>query len=217
MLDFYIFDNLVVTSFANIEKFTPERENAILITSDNCKTRNGESFGRISFRQDESAVLGVSAASIVRIFKLYNTRNSERCKLMDVHANIALTHRDRLVPSVFLSIWSCLNLAQFKTLSMIPVLATVKRIVRGWIEHLHAGKVFNWPFLMNSSDNSHLLPNADDLSVRFSLVWESKAGFSMRAFTKIHMWFLIWNGLTGAALFFFFIWSILFTPLVTSN
>lgn len=84
MLDFLIFYNLVVTSFANVEKFTSERENAIFIASDNCKAGNSESFGRISFRQNESAVLGVPAASIVRIFKLYNTRNSECCKLVNI-------------------------------------------------------------------------------------------------------------------------------------
>ena len=52
-----------------------------------------------------------------------------------------------------------------------------------------------------------MLPNAELFSVRHSLVCESKAGFSTSAFTKIHMWFLTWNGFTGAALFFFLIWS----------
>lgn len=65
------------------------------------------------------------------------------------------------------------------------------------------------PFLTKSSDRSHFDPNAELLSVRVSLVCESNAGFSIRALTKIHMWFLTWKGLTGAALFFLLIWSIL--------
>ena len=58
-------------------------------------------------------------------------------------------------------------------------------------------------FLRKSSSILHLLPNLRGSSVRFSLVCESKAGFSTRQLTKTQRWFLIWNGLTGAALFFF--------------
>jgi len=65
----------------------------------------------------------------------------------------------------------------------------------------------NLPFLTKSSDNSHLLPNCELFSVKVSFVCESNAGFSIKALTKIHIWFLTWKGLTGAALFFFLICS----------
>lgn len=42
---------------------------------------------------------------------------------------------------------------------------------------------------MNFSDSAHLDPKLFDCKVMFSLVWESNVGFSIKAFTKIHMWF----------------------------
>ncbi len=66
----------------------------------------------------------------------------------------------------------CLNLTHMRTDSLMP--------------HLLAE-------LMNFSVRLHLLPKLFDCSVIFSFVWESNVGFSIIQFTKIHMWFLIWN------------------------
>lgn len=85
---------------------------------------------------------------------------------------------------------------------------------------------------MNLSDRGHLEPKLLVCSVMFSLVWESKDGFSISAFTNTQMWFFTcsnrqesacranlcsmrchgnptWKGLTVTpALFFFFTTSI---------
>lgn len=44
--------------------------------------------------------------------------------------------------------------------------------------------------LMNFSDRTHLEPKLLVCRVMFSLVWESKVGFSISALTKTQMWFL---------------------------
>lgn len=46
--------------------------------------------------------------------------------------------------------------------------------------------------LMNLSDRGHLDPKLLVWSVMFSLVWESKDGFSISAFTNTQMWFFTW-------------------------
>ena len=61
---------------------------------------------------------------------------------------------------------------------------------------LHAGTAPRRTFLRNLSDSSHVDPNLSALSVRHSLVWLSKAGFSTMALTNKKRWFLTWNGLS---------------------
>mmetsp|Transcript_79803 Transcript_79803/g.258133 ORF Transcript_79803/g.258133 Transcript_79803/m.258133 type:complete len:227 (+) Transcript_79803:2201-2881(+) len=68
----------------------------------------------------------------------------------------------------------CFALAQSKIISTTPLFST-------------AFIVF--------SESSHTEPNFDCLVVKVSLVCESKAGFSMRQFTKIHRWFFTCCGL----------------------
>ena len=43
----------------------------------------------------------------------------------------------------------------------------------------------------NFGERVHFEPNLFCASVMFSLVWESKEGFTMRQLIKIHMWFRI--------------------------
>lgn len=47
--------------------------------------------------------------------------------------------------------------------------------------------------LINFSDRGHLDPKFLVWSVMFSFVWESKEGFSIRAFTNTQMWFFTWG------------------------
>lgn len=47
--------------------------------------------------------------------------------------------------------------------------------------------------LTNLSDRRHLDPKLLVWSVIFSLVWESKLGFSISAFTNTQMWFFTWS------------------------
>ena len=49
-------------------------------------------------------------------------------------------------------------------------------------------------YLRNCLVSSHFDPNLDDLLVRFSFVYESNAGFSIRQFKNNLNWFFIING-----------------------
>ena len=51
--------------------------------------------------------------------------------------------------------------------------------------------------MKNFGERLHLEPNLFCASVMFSLVWESKEGFTMRQLIKIHMWFRIYRGCIG--------------------
>mmetsp|Transcript_3117 Transcript_3117/g.7422 ORF Transcript_3117/g.7422 Transcript_3117/m.7422 type:complete len:262 (-) Transcript_3117:821-1606(-) len=75
-----------------------------------------------------------------------------------------------------------LALAQFSTKSTMPLAIT---------------------FLMVPSESSHVDPNLLVLEVKVSLVCESKAGFSIREFTKIHRCVLICAGLMSIPPLFF--------------
>mmetsp|Transcript_1785 Transcript_1785/g.3892 ORF Transcript_1785/g.3892 Transcript_1785/m.3892 type:complete len:207 (+) Transcript_1785:26-646(+) len=54
---------------------------------------------------------------------------------------------------------------------------------------------------------SQLDPNMDGFKVSVSFVWESKAGFSIQQFTKIHKWFRTIAGFTSIPPLFFFLTS----------
>ena len=57
-------------------------------------------------------------------------------------------------------------------------------------------------FFRNSSETLALEPKALTLRVMFSLVWESKVGFSMRQLMKTLRWFLTCWGFTCTDLLF---------------
>ena len=59
----------------------------------------------------------------------------------------------------------------------------------------------------------HFEPNCDCLSVRVSFVWESKAGFSMRALMNTQRCPLIWKGLTFRLLSFFYNFSFILSTI----
>ena len=52
--------------------------------------------------------------------------------------------------------------------------------------------------MKNLSEKVHLEPKAEGLRVMYSLVWLSKAGFSMRQLTYTRIWFLITWSLTSS-------------------
>mmetsp|Transcript_14287 Transcript_14287/g.45777 ORF Transcript_14287/g.45777 Transcript_14287/m.45777 type:complete len:294 (-) Transcript_14287:471-1352(-) len=83
--------------------------------------------------------------------------------------------RDFLVPSVFLRSLDCFDCAKQRIDSRTPQLsASLKNLSDGW----------------------HFEPKADCFSVMFSLVCESKAGFSMRQLMKTRSCPLTWFGLS---------------------
>ena len=64
--------NLFVRSFANIEEFTLEWEDAISVSADDPETGDGQRLGRISLRQNQSAVTRVLRPGVVRVVQLGN-------------------------------------------------------------------------------------------------------------------------------------------------
>mmetsp|Transcript_28601 Transcript_28601/g.68324 ORF Transcript_28601/g.68324 Transcript_28601/m.68324 type:complete len:216 (+) Transcript_28601:3957-4604(+) len=95
--------------------------------------------------------------------------------------------RPFFLPSVFFMSLSCLSCPKLRMLSMIPVPVII--------------------FLKNLSSISSFEPNAEGFSVSVSLVWESKAGFSMRQLTNTQMCPLTWKGLSLRPLCFLARWS----------
>jgi len=60
-------EDLLVRRLSHVQRFTLQREDAITVTPDNTETRNSHGFRRISFRQDQGAVLPVFPASLVGV------------------------------------------------------------------------------------------------------------------------------------------------------
>ena len=118
VLNLDIFYDGFVTCVPDVEQFAPQREHAIVVTSDDTETRNSKGLCRVSFRQNQCTALGVSASGIVGVFEFDDAGDT------GVSRVLYYTHRDRFEPSIFFMIWSCLNFAQFKTLSMMPDFAT---------------------------------------------------------------------------------------------
>lgn len=176
MLNLRVLDNLLVPSFSNVEKFSSEREDAVIISSDHTQPRNSEGFGRIPFSQDKSASLGVAAPGVIGVLEFDYTRNSTQIREIQRTSTTSLPRSLRAI-----RLLHDLVLLEF---------GPVKHIVddAGFADcKAQPGHTSHSPFLTKSSDSSHLLPNAELLSVKHSFVWESKAGFSTRAFTKIHI------------------------------
>lgn len=63
-----------------------------------------------------------------------------------------------------------------------------------WGKDYSASGLFLSTCLMNLSLRAHLDPKLFCCKVMFSLVWESKVGFSTRQLTNSHMWFFTWMG-----------------------
>lgn len=94
-----------------------------------------------------------------------------------------------------------LNVTQFMILSTIPDAVayreqTTVKASTTFIQARVQGQLFSLSSgtcLMNFSLRGQVDPKLFCCSVMFSLVWESKVGFSTRQFTKSHMWFFTWR------------------------
>lgn len=109
---------------------------------------------------------------------------------------------------LFSCVWA-LNFTQLSILSTIPQLVACrgqrdKRFSWWCPAILHrkpkekSARSWQWmrsvlTALTNLSDKRHLDPKLFVWSVIFSLVWESKEGFSIRAFTNTQIWFFTWS------------------------
>ena len=126
MLDLDVLNDLVVSGFPYVEQLASEREDAVVIPTDNSQARHSKGFGGVSFCEDQGAAFSVAAASIVGVLELHNTGDTAKCSDPGLIRITTITYRLRFAPSDFLRIWSCLNFAQFKTLSMMPDFETGK-------------------------------------------------------------------------------------------
>ena len=65
--------NLFVRSFANIEEFTLEWEDAISVSADDPETGDGQSLGRISLSQYQRAIARVFRPGVVCVIQFGDT------------------------------------------------------------------------------------------------------------------------------------------------
>jgi hypothetical protein len=63
---------LCSTGITNVEELAAQREDAILITANDTEAADGQSFGRVSLSEDQSALLRAAAPGIVCIVQLGN-------------------------------------------------------------------------------------------------------------------------------------------------
>ncbi len=70
ILDLLVLHNLVVLRVSHIEQFTTKREHAVVVTTDDAETCDGERLGGITFGQDECAVCGLLCACVVGVGEL---------------------------------------------------------------------------------------------------------------------------------------------------
>lgn len=69
VLDLLVLHDLVVTRLTDVQDLTAQRENSKVVSPDDVQTGDGKCLGGVSFREDESAVLGVLGTGIVSIGK----------------------------------------------------------------------------------------------------------------------------------------------------
>lgn len=95
-------------------------------------------------------------------------------------------------------VWA-LNFTQFMILSTIPEAVAYKwqkfvNVSAKFIQLRVQGHFFSFgTCLINLSLRGQVDPKLFCCRVIFSLVWESKVGFSTRQFTNSHMWFFTWR------------------------
>ena len=75
---FAVFGHFLRRRFANVQHFTFERINAVPIASDHTETGDGQGFGRVSFRDDQSTMNGILRSGVVRVVELRNAAQFRR-------------------------------------------------------------------------------------------------------------------------------------------
>lgn len=68
VLDFDVFHDGLMGRVSDIEQFAPQREDTVVVTSNDTQSGYSQSLGGISFGKDERAAFSVAASRIVCIF-----------------------------------------------------------------------------------------------------------------------------------------------------
>ena len=166
ILNFLVLHDLVVLRFPNVEQLATEREDAIVVATDDTESRYRKRLGRVSFCQDERAVSGLPRSSVVSIGQFRKSLESIIRLVAYISAALTMAHRLRPLPSVFFNSLSALRFAQLRISSMIEDFWTViERVSTG-----HPVLQRNLPFFMKSSDSVGFVPNLLAGSVNCSFV-----------------------------------------------
>jgi hypothetical protein len=94
--------------------------------NDDGESRDGERLGRVTFGEDEGALVPVAGAGVVGVFGASSLRQVPQPMLTLRNPFFVRSNRS-LSASPVLSAWSCLNLAQLTMLSITPDAATVSQ------------------------------------------------------------------------------------------
>lgn len=154
-------------------------------------------------------------------YLVYEATTTALLSVLDIQGNTShLTHLHRWRRLAWGSLWSCCA-SQMSTSysagselwtspswvysqqshSWLPVGDKETKSFHDWFQailHEKPSEELKWmrsvlTALTNLSDRRHLDPKLLVWSVIFSLVWESKLGFSISAFTNTQMWFFTWS------------------------
>jgi hypothetical protein len=228
-LNLCILQQRLAARLAHVEQFPAEREHAIIVAADDGESRDGERLGRVTFGEDEGALVPVAGAGVVGVFELDETGDAERDRLdrtkkgfLKVSIGCGTCRRED-APRALVTVRL---LERLVLLELGPVDDVVDHARRRDCEPIRNAETrhvsfslsraptrrgprkcpkatTDSPFFRNCSERTHFDPNFFIVRVMFSLVCESKLGLSILQLTKRAMWFLIWNGLTVMFLCFF--------------
>lgn len=82
--DLCVLQDLVETRISDVEKFSSQREDTIVVSTNDSQSRDGQCLGRVSFREDQGTSLGISPSSIVGIFQLDDSRDTRQSGLPSI-------------------------------------------------------------------------------------------------------------------------------------
>ncbi len=74
ILNFFVFHDLSVIRFTNIQRLPFQRENTVGVAANNCESTDSEGFGTIPFREDQRAEFALRSSSQIRIFEFGDAR-----------------------------------------------------------------------------------------------------------------------------------------------
>jgi hypothetical protein len=72
VVDLRVLRKRLPASLSDVEQLSAQRKHAIVVSADNRQPRDRKRFGRVSFREDQSAISCIPGTGVVRIFELRN-------------------------------------------------------------------------------------------------------------------------------------------------
>lgn len=95
-LDLGVLQQSLAARLADVEQLASEREDTVIVAADDRETRDGERLGRVSFGQDQRALVAVPGPGVVRVLELDETGNTAgRQKAGSVSATADMGRREK--------------------------------------------------------------------------------------------------------------------------